>query len=41
MLTDEILTDQTLRGEVSAFEELIDRYKKSVFAIIYLSLIHI
>lgn len=35
MLTDEILTDQTLRGEVSAFEELIDRYKKSVFAIIY------
>ncbi len=35
MLTDEILTAQTLRGEVSAFEELVDRYKKSVFAIIY------
>ncbi|MDD4802325.1 MAG: RNA polymerase sigma factor [Syntrophomonas sp.] len=35
MLTDEILTAQTLRGEMSAFEELVNRYKKSVFAIIY------
>jgi len=33
--TDEMLTAQTLRGEVSAFEELINRYKNSVFAIIY------
>jgi RNA polymerase sigma-70 factor (ECF subfamily) len=35
LLTDEILTAKTLRGEVSAFEELVDRYKKSVFAIIF------
>lgn len=35
MQTDEMLTAQTLRGEVSAFEELINRYKNSVFAIIY------
>jgi len=35
LLTDEILTARTLRGEVSAFEELINRYKNSVFAIIY------
>ena len=35
MLTDEVLTAQTLRGEVSAFEELINRYKNSVFTIIY------
>lgn len=35
MLTDELLTARTMRGEVSAFEELINRYKNSVFAIIY------
>jgi len=35
LLTDEMLTAHTLRGEVSAFEELINRYKNSVFAIIY------
>jgi RNA polymerase sigma-70 factor, ECF subfamily len=35
LLTDEMLTAHTLRGEVSAFEELINRYKHSVFAIIY------
>lgn len=35
MLTDEMLSIQTLRGEVAAFEELINRYKNSVFAIIY------
>jgi RNA polymerase sigma-70 factor, ECF subfamily len=35
LLTDEMLTTRTLRGEVSAFEELINRYKNSVFSIIY------
>ena len=35
MLTDEMLTAHTLRGEFSAFEELVNRYKNSVFAIIY------
>lgn len=35
MLTDEMLTAHTLQGEVSAFEELINRYKNSVFTIIY------
>ena len=35
MQTDEMLTAHTLRGEVSAFEELVNRYKNSVFAIIY------
>jgi RNA polymerase sigma-70 factor, ECF subfamily len=35
LLTDEMLTAHTLRGEVSAYEELINRYKNSVFAIIY------
>jgi RNA polymerase sigma-70 factor (ECF subfamily) len=35
LLTDEILAAQTLRGDITAFEELVNRYKKSVFAIIY------
>ncbi|MDD4775503.1 MAG: sigma-70 family RNA polymerase sigma factor [Syntrophomonas sp.] len=35
MPTDEMLTARTLRGDVSAFEELINRYKNSVFNIIY------
>lgn len=35
MLTDELLAGQTLRGDTLAFEELINRYKKSVFAIVY------
>lgn len=35
MLTDEMLTAQILAGEISAFEELINRYKKSVFTIVY------
>lgn len=35
MPTDETLTARTLRGDVSAFEQLINRYKNSVFTIIY------
>lgn len=35
MLTDEMLAIRTLQGEVSAYEELINRYSKSVFGIIY------
>ncbi len=35
MLTDEMLATQALNGELSAFEELVNRYKGSVFAIIY------
>ncbi len=35
MLTDEMLTAQALRGDTSAFEEIINRYKMSVFTIIY------
>lgn len=35
MPTDEMLTARTLRGDVSAFEEIVNRYKNSVFTIIY------
>ncbi|NLJ72082.1 MAG: RNA polymerase sigma factor [Syntrophomonadaceae bacterium] len=35
MLSDELLASQTLDGELSAFEELVNRYKGSVFSIIY------
>ena len=35
MTTDEALTAMILRGDVSAFEQLINRYKNSVFTIIY------
>lgn len=35
MLSDEILARQALKGEAAAFEELVDRYKNSVFAIVY------
>ncbi len=35
MPTDETLTARTLRGDTSAFEQLINRYKNSVFTIIY------
>jgi len=35
LFTDEMLTARILRGEISAFEELVDRYKRSVFNIIY------
>ncbi|MEQ8201555.1 MAG: sigma-70 family RNA polymerase sigma factor [Syntrophomonadaceae bacterium] len=35
MPTDETLTAMILRGDVSAYEQLINRYKNSVFTIIY------
>lgn len=35
MPTDEMLADQVLKGELAAFEELLNRYKKSVFSIAY------
>ncbi|MGS0744659.1 RNA polymerase sigma factor [Syntrophomonas erecta subsp. sporosyntropha] len=35
MITDEVLAEQALNGDLSAFEELVNRYKKSVFAIVY------
>lgn len=35
MLTDEMLAQQTLRGKLSAFEELVERYKNIVFSIVY------
>ncbi len=35
MPTDDMLTARTLRGDVAAFEELINHYKNSVFTIIY------
>jgi len=35
LLTDEMLTAITLSGDISAFEKLIDRYKNSVFAVVY------
>ncbi len=35
MPTDEMLTARTLRGDISAFEEIVNRYRNSVFTIIY------
>ncbi len=35
MLSDEILASKTLNGELLAFEELVNRYKSSVFSIVY------
>ncbi|MEN6348986.1 MAG: sigma-70 family RNA polymerase sigma factor [Syntrophomonas sp.] len=35
MISDEMLAAQTLNGDVSAFEEIVNRYKKAVFAIVY------
>lgn len=35
MFSDEMLATQALNGELSAFEELVNRYKNSVFSIIY------
>ncbi|MDD2619897.1 MAG: sigma-70 family RNA polymerase sigma factor [Syntrophomonadaceae bacterium] len=35
MLSDEILAEQILKGDISAFEEIVNRYKKSVFAVVY------
>jgi RNA polymerase sigma-70 factor (ECF subfamily) len=33
--TDEMLAKQTLRGKLSAFEELVERYKNVVFSVVY------
>ena len=35
MLSDEMLADRILRGDTAAFEELVDRYKNSIFHIVY------
>lgn len=35
MISDESLALQILGGDISAFEELVDRYKKPVFSIVY------
>ncbi|MDD3267692.1 MAG: sigma-70 family RNA polymerase sigma factor [Syntrophomonadaceae bacterium] len=35
MISDEMLVEQTLTGDISAFEEIVNRYKNSVFAIAY------
>lgn len=35
MITDELLAAQVLEGDLNAFEELVNKYKKSVFAIVY------
>jgi len=35
LISDEMLVGQILQGELSAFEELVNRYKKPVFAIVY------
>lgn len=35
MPTDEMLAAQILRGDTAAFEEILNRYKRSVFSIVY------
>lgn len=35
MNSDELLASQVLAGDLYAFEELVNKYKKSVFAIVY------
>lgn len=35
MVSDELLAEQALLGNIAAFEELVNRYKNSVFAIVY------
>ncbi|MDD3895347.1 MAG: sigma-70 family RNA polymerase sigma factor [Syntrophomonadaceae bacterium] len=35
MISDELLAAKALDGDLGAFEELVDKYKKSVFAIVY------
>ncbi len=35
MPTDEMLAAEILRGDTAAFEEILNRYKKSVFSIVY------
>jgi RNA polymerase sigma-70 factor (ECF subfamily) len=35
MVSDEVLTQQVIHGNLSAFEELVERYKKLIFTIVY------
>lgn len=35
MVSDEMLVHRSLQGELTAFEEIVNRYKNQVFAIIY------
>jgi len=35
LISDESLALQSLGGDISAFEELVNRYKKPVFSIVY------
>ena len=35
MVSDELLASRALQGDIDAFEELVNKYKKSVFAIVY------
>lgn len=35
MMNDELLAAKALEGDLGAFEELVDKYKKSVFTIVY------
>lgn len=35
MISDEMLAEQTLTGDISAFEQIVNRYKNSVFAVAY------
>ncbi|MGB4303692.1 MAG: sigma-70 family RNA polymerase sigma factor, partial [Syntrophomonadaceae bacterium] len=35
MLSDEILAERILHGDTAAFEELVNRYKNSIFHIVY------
>ena len=35
MISDEMLAWQTLSGDIKAFEELVNRYKNQVYAIVY------
>lgn len=35
MISDEMLVGRVLHGELSAFEELVNRYKKPIFSLVY------
>ena len=35
LISDEMLAWQTLSGDIKAFEELVNRYKNQVYAIVY------
>ena len=35
MLSDESLASKSLEGDMSAFEELVNRYKRPVFSLVY------